>query len=155
MYVGVGKTSLIQSVLNKPVSPGDIPTTLMKVKGREYQLFIEDCKNIEDMEFEELMSQSHPSFNNTDIFIVAFSINDKKSYQNVSNKWICLIEKYTERRKIFMLGLKCDLRLDGSACVTFDEAVKKSDRNKCLGYYECSIVDNTGKYQRFIELYEL
>ena len=89
-------------------------------------------------------------FNNTDIFIVAFSINDKNSYQNVSSKWICLIEKYTDRRKIFMLGLKCDPRTEGSDCVTFDEAVKKADRNKCLGYHECSIVDNAGKYQRFI-----
>eukprot|EP00941_MAST-03F_sp_MAST-3F-sp1_P005741 g5741.t1 len=99
------------------------------------------------------------SYPNTDVFVVAFDLVSKTSFDNVSTKWVPELEKHTKNKggssgnkvKLFLIGCKSDLRDEKQKAGESDRLVLESDvvalqkKHKGLiaGYVECSAL--TGK----------
>merc|ERR1711994_407847 len=52
-----------------------------------------------------------------DVVIVAFSIDDPESLENVQNKWVYELQEYAPQKiPVVLVGTKCDLRDIGTKC---------------------------------------
>ncbi|XP_052622604.1 rac-like GTP-binding protein RHO1 [Lactuca sativa] len=86
------------------------------------------------------------SYRGVDVFILAFSLISKASYENVSKKWIPELRHYAPGVPIVLFGTKLDLRDDkqflsdhpGAVPIT---TVQGEEMKKLIGapaYIECS-----------------
>lgn len=81
-------------------------THKMKVDGRKLELGLWDTSG--DPKYEGLRRLSYP---NCDAFIVCYSVNSRKSYENVSKVWLPELEKHGSRNvPVIIVGMKKDLR---------------------------------------------
>lgn len=86
------------------------------------------------------------SYRGADVFILAFSLISKASYENVSKKWIPELRHYAPGVPIILVGTKLDLREDKQFFVDHPGAVPLStaqgeELRKSIGaaaYIECS-----------------
>ena len=77
------------------------------VDGKELVLNLWDTAGQED--FEKLRPLS---YNNTDVFIVCFSLVSHDSLINVREKWLPELRKYCKGSELILVGTKLDLRRD-------------------------------------------
>ncbi|XP_061367717.1 protein ALTERED PHOSPHATE STARVATION RESPONSE 1-like isoform X1 [Gastrolobium bilobum] len=63
------------------------------------------------------------SYRGADVFILAFSLISKASYENVSKKWIPELKHYAPGVPIILVGTKLDLRDDKQFCIDHPGAV--------------------------------
>ncbi|XP_048595583.1 rac-like GTP-binding protein ARAC1 isoform X1 [Brassica napus] len=86
------------------------------------------------------------SYRGADVFILAFSLISKASYENVSKKWIPELEHYAPGVPIVLVGTKLDLRDDKQFFIDHPGAVpitnaQGEELKKLIGapaYIECS-----------------
>ncbi|RAL52573.1 hypothetical protein DM860_017267 [Cuscuta australis] len=86
------------------------------------------------------------SYRGADVFILAFSLISKASYENVSKKWIPELKHYAPGVPIVLVGTKLDLREDKQFFVDHPGAVpittaQGEELRKMIGapsYVECS-----------------
>ncbi|CAN1757809.1 Rac-like GTP-binding protein ARAC1 [Linum perenne] len=86
------------------------------------------------------------SYRGADVFILAFSLISKASYENVSKKWIPELKHYAPGVPIILVGTKLDLRDDKQFFIDHPGAVPIStaqgeELRKLIGapaYIECS-----------------
>ena len=72
------------------------------------------------------------SYSNTDVFLVSFALDNKESFENVRRKWVPEIKSQCKRAKLILVGLKSDLRLGNTNCVT--ECLAKSTAKEINAY---------------------
>ncbi|KAJ7944138.1 Rac-like GTP-binding protein [Quillaja saponaria] len=86
------------------------------------------------------------SYRGADVFILAFSLISKASYENVSKKWIPELKHYAPGVPIILVGTKIDLRDDKQFFIDHPGAVpittaQGEELRKLIGapaYIECS-----------------
>ncbi|KAF3531399.1 hypothetical protein DY000_02036535 [Brassica cretica] len=86
------------------------------------------------------------SYRGADVFLLAFSLVSKASYENVSKKWVPELRHYAPGVPIILVGTKLDLRDDKQFFVEHPGAVPIStaqgeELKKLIGapaYIECS-----------------
>ncbi|AQK76499.1 Rho-related protein from plants 4 [Zea mays] len=86
------------------------------------------------------------SYRGADVFLLAFSLISKASYENVSKKWVPELRHYAPGVPIILVGTKLDLRDDKQFFVDHPGAVPIStaqgeELRKLIGaaaYIECS-----------------
>ncbi|GKB03920.1 Rac-like GTP-binding protein RHO1, partial [Tanacetum coccineum] len=86
------------------------------------------------------------SYRGADVFILAFSLISKASYENVSKKWIPELKHYAPGVPIVLVGTKIDLRDDKQFFAEHPSAVpittaQGEELKKTIGapqYIECS-----------------
>ncbi|CAA2935164.1 rac-like GTP-binding RHO1 [Olea europaea subsp. europaea] len=86
------------------------------------------------------------SYRGADVFILAFSLISKASYENVIKKWIPELKHYAPGVPIVLVGTKLDLRDDKQFCIDHPGAVpittaQGEELRKIIGassYIECS-----------------
>ncbi|VVB10264.1 unnamed protein product [Arabis nemorensis] len=86
------------------------------------------------------------SYRGADVFLLAFSLVSKASYENVSKKWVPELRHYAPGVPIILVGTKLDLRDDKQFFVDHPGAVPIStaqgeELKKLIGalaYIECS-----------------
>ncbi|KAA3465548.1 rac-like GTP-binding protein ARAC3 [Gossypium australe] len=86
------------------------------------------------------------SYRGADVFLLAFSLISKASYENVSKKWIPELRHYAPGVPIILVGTKLDLRDDKQFFVDHPGAVpittaQGEELRKLIGapvYIECS-----------------
>ncbi|KAJ0526060.1 putative small GTP-binding protein [Helianthus annuus] len=159
----VGKTCLLISYTSNTFPTDYVPTVFdnfsanVVVNGATVNLGLWDTAGQEDY------NRLRPlSYRGADVFILAFSLISKASYENVSKKWIPELTHYAPGVPIVLVGTKLDLRDDkqffvdhpGATPITtaqnvkgvFDAAIKvvlappKSKKKKKAGQKACSIL---------------
>mmetsp|Transcript_27382 Transcript_27382/g.38097 ORF Transcript_27382/g.38097 Transcript_27382/m.38097 type:complete len:254 (-) Transcript_27382:81-842(-) len=113
---GIGKTCLLYSYVNDTFPGENIPTvfdnytTTVTVDGLTVNLGMWDTAGSED--YDRLRPLSYPQ---TDIVLLCYAINSVDSYDAVKAKFYPEIRHHLPTVKIFLVGLKSDLRGDSAA----------------------------------------
>ncbi|KAK4437631.1 Rac-like GTP-binding protein 5 [Sesamum alatum] len=143
----VGKTCLLISYTSNTFPTDYVPTVFdnfsanVVVDGSTVNLGLWDTAGQEDY------NRLRPlSYRGADVFILAFSLISKASYENIPKKWIPELRHYAPGVPIILVGTKLDLRDDKQFFIDHPGAVPIStaqgeELRKLIGaaaYIECS-----------------
>nr|GEX63741.1 Rac-like GTP-binding protein RAC2 [Tanacetum cinerariifolium] len=86
------------------------------------------------------------SYRGADVFILAFSLISKPSFENISKKWIPELRHYAPLVPIVLVGTKLDLREDskflmdypGACTISTSQGEELKKQIGAVGYVECS-----------------
>ncbi|XP_014631647.1 rac-like GTP-binding protein RAC1 isoform X1 [Glycine soja] len=143
----VGKTCLLISYTSNTFPTDYVPTVFdnfsanVVVDGSTVNLGLWDTAGQEDY------NRLRPlSYRGADVFILAFSLISKASYENIAKKWIPELRHYAPGVPIILVGTKLDLREDKQFFIDHPGAVpitttQGEELRKLIGapaYIECS-----------------
>eukprot|EP00252_Welwitschia_mirabilis_P010575 TRINITY_DN2389_c0_g1_i1.p1 TRINITY_DN2389_c0_g1~~TRINITY_DN2389_c0_g1_i1.p1 ORF type:complete len:198 (-),score=25.72 TRINITY_DN2389_c0_g1_i1:401-994(-) len=143
----VGKTCMLISYTSNSFPTDYVPTvfdnfsTNVVVDGQNVNLGLWDTAGQEDY------NRLRPlSYRGADVFLLAFSLVSKASFENVSKKWIPELRHFAPSVPIILVGTKLDLRdnkqflLENPDVVPITTAQGEELRKKvgAAGYIECS-----------------
>ncbi|CAN7016115.1 unnamed protein product [Brassica rapa subsp. trilocularis] len=143
----VGKTCLLISYTSNTFPTDYVPTVFdnfsanVVVNGATVNLGLWDTAGQEDY------NRLRPlSYRGADVFILAFSLISKASYENVSKKWIPELKHYAPGVPIVLVGSKLDLRDDkqffidhpGAVPITTAQGEELKKLIEAPAYIECS-----------------
>uniref|UniRef100_A0A0C9SA71 TSA: Wollemia nobilis Ref_Wollemi_Transcript_4594_1676 transcribed RNA sequence n=1 Tax=Wollemia nobilis TaxID=56998 RepID=A0A0C9SA71_9CONI len=143
----VGKTCLLISYTSNTFPTDYVPTVFdnfsanVVVDGTSVNLGLWDTAGQEDY------NRLRPlSYRGADVFLLAFSLISRASYENVHKKWIPELRHYAPGVPIILVGTKLDLREDKQFYADHPSAVpvttdQGEDLRKQIGaaaYIECS-----------------
>ncbi|KAJ4897034.1 Rac-like GTP-binding protein ARAC3 [Raphanus sativus] len=143
----VGKTCLLISYTRNTFTTDDMPTVFeyvcvhVIVDGSSINLELADTAGQDD--YNRLRPLSYPC---TDVFLLAFSLVDKASYENVAKKWVPELRHHSPNVPILLVGTKLDARDDKQYFLEHPGAVPIStaqgeELKRLVGasaYIECS-----------------
>mmetsp|Transcript_2515 Transcript_2515/g.3328 ORF Transcript_2515/g.3328 Transcript_2515/m.3328 type:complete len:181 (+) Transcript_2515:51-593(+) len=92
---------------------------------------------------------------NTNVYLICFSVSNRKSFEQVSNKWLPEVKRYGTNAPVVLAGLKRDLRTEAIAksnVVMFEEGVEKAKEIEAASYCEASTLADEGVTQLFHEV---
>jgi small GTP-binding protein len=124
-------------------------TTVVRHNGRQMELTLWDTSGQDEGD-----RNRASAYQNTDVFLVCFSIISPFSFENVRTKWVPEIRRYSSPEKpLILVGCKVDLRNDPEslerlsekklAAITYDQGLKMQKEIKAVAYIECSAVEMT------------
>ncbi|KAM0967629.1 hypothetical protein FF1_016139 [Malus domestica] len=143
----VGKTCMLISYTSNTFPTDYVPTVFdnfsanVVVDGSTVNLALWDTAGQEDY------NRLRPlSYRGADVFILAFSLISKASYENVAKKWIPELRHYAPGVPIILVGTKLDLRDDkqffidhsGAVPITTDQGEELKKLIGAPAYIECS-----------------
>lgn len=158
----VGKTCLL-STYTTDSFPGDYAPTVfdnysasLSVNNEAVSLGLWDTAGQED--YDRIRPLSYPD---TDIFLVCYSVLNRKSLENVKLKWVPEIRQHQPSTPIILVGLKADLRANpdaatdklerGQVPVTVEQGLAASKQIGAIDYMECSALKRVGVKEVFME----
>eukprot|EP00800_Vazella_pourtalesii_P012034 TRINITY_DN28699_c0_g1_i1.p1 TRINITY_DN28699_c0_g1~~TRINITY_DN28699_c0_g1_i1.p1 ORF type:complete len:200 (-),score=39.82 TRINITY_DN28699_c0_g1_i1:113-712(-) len=161
----VGKTCMLISYARNMFPRDYVPTVFdnyavnVLVAGRNYTLGLFDTAGQED--YDRLRPLSYPQ---TDIFLVAFSVVNPASFENVKEKWIPEIRHHNPKTPFIVVGTQCDRRDEVATLnnlakirqkpVSAESAgrlAKDMKTRGCYAYVECSALTQKGLKDVFDE----
>ncbi|PSS10201.1 Rac-like GTP-binding protein [Actinidia chinensis var. chinensis] len=143
----VGKTCMLISYTSNMFPTDYVPTVFdnfsanVVVDGSTVNLGLWDTAGQEDY------NRLRPlSYRGADVFLLAFSLISKASYENIYKKWIPELRHYATTTPIVLVGTKLDLREDKQYLsdhpgVTLISTTQAKELRKMIGaaaYIECS-----------------
>ncbi|XP_017969592.1 PREDICTED: rac-like GTP-binding protein RAC2 isoform X1 [Theobroma cacao] len=144
----VGKTCLLISYTSNTFPTDYVPTVFdnfsanVMVDGRTVNLGLWDTAGQEDY------NRLRPlSYRGADVFLLAFSLISRPSYENVSKKkWVPELRHYAPSVPIVLVGTKLDLREDrqfhldypGACTISTEQGLELKKQIGALAYMECS-----------------
>ncbi|PON58852.1 Small GTP-binding domain containing protein [Parasponia andersonii] len=143
----VGKTCLLISYTSNSFPTDYVPTVFdnfnanISVDGQTVQLGLWDTAGQEDY------NRLRPlSYRGADVFLLAFSLISRPSYENISKKWIPELRHYAPSVPIVLVGTKLDLREDeqflrdypGAHTISTQQGEDLKKRIGAVAYLECS-----------------
>lgn len=143
----VGKTCMLISYTRNSFPTDYVPTVFdnfsanVVVDGNNFNLGLWDTAGQEDY------NRLRPlSYRGADVFLLAFSLTSRASYENVSKKWIPELKHYAPTVPIILVGTKLDLRDNQNSTSGFPIAgtiatAQGEELRKQIGaaaYIECS-----------------
>ncbi|KAK7092808.1 rho-related protein racA-like [Littorina saxatilis] len=151
----VGKSCLFITYTTNSFPAEYVPTVFdnysvhIRLEGKLYNIGFWDTAGQED--YDRLRPLSYPQ---TDIFLIAFSVDNPSSLKNAEEKWVNEVRHHCPNTPCLLVGCKGDLREssgDGARkrrCVTYEEA---SEVAKSFGmkYVETSALTQTGLKECF------
>lgn len=154
----VGKTCMLISYTSGEFPEDYIPTIFdnyianVMVEGTPISLGLWDTAGQE--EYDRLRPLSYP---NTDVFLVAYSVDSPTSLKNVESVWIPELRKFSPRTPIVLVGTKVDMR-EQHEMYTNIQFLTKEDGNEvasnigAAGHMECSALNEKGLKKVFDKL---
>eukprot|EP01129_Flabellula_baltica_P001448 TRINITY_DN1133_c0_g1_i1.p1 TRINITY_DN1133_c0_g1~~TRINITY_DN1133_c0_g1_i1.p1 ORF type:complete len:209 (-),score=52.50 TRINITY_DN1133_c0_g1_i1:41-667(-) len=101
------------------------------------------------------------SYANCDVFLMAFSVVNPVSYDNIASKWHPELQHFSPNVPFMLVGTQVDLRSDpdaleelrnaGKQPVTFENGKELAKRLKATTYMECSAKTREGLKEVFDE----
>ncbi|GMS80754.1 hypothetical protein PENTCL1PPCAC_2929 [Pristionchus entomophagus] len=149
----VGKTSLLFAYTQKTFSPNYNTTVFdnwainITIQHRKYTVNLFDTAGQED--YSHLRTLSYPS---TDVFLLCFSLVDRKSLDACQMVWMPEIRKYAQDKiPVILVGTKSDMleKADPSTTVSHEEAHRTAQKLGCAKYIACSSLTHLGLKQVF------
>ena len=150
-----GKTGLLISYTTSTFPGEYIPTVfdnyspVVMVDGQAINLMLWDTAGVE--EYDRLRPMSYPG---TDVVIIAFSIVNPASFENVRAKWYPEVRNHCYNVPIILVGTKLDLRDDKEtverlkdkrmAPITHSQGLAMAKDINALKYLECSAMTSKG-----------
>lgn len=143
----VGKTCLLISYTSNTFPTDYVPTVFdnfsanVMVDGQTVNLGLWDTAGQEDY------NRLRPlSYRGADVFILAFSLISRPSYENISKKWVPELRHYAPSVPIVLVGTKLDLREDkqfhldypGAYTISTEQGQELKKQIGALAYVECS-----------------
>ncbi|URE46104.1 RHO [Musa troglodytarum] len=143
----VGKTCMLISYTSNTFPTDYVPTVFdnfsanVIVDGSTVNLGLWDTAGQEDY------NRLRPlSYRGADVFLLAFSLTSKASYENIYKKWIPELRHYAPNVPIVLVGTKLDLREDkqffidhpGATSITSAQAKELKKMIGAAVYIECS-----------------
>ncbi|GAQ88691.1 Ras-related small GTPase [Klebsormidium nitens] len=143
----VGKTCMLISYTSNSFPTDYVPTVFdnfsanVVVDGNTVNLGLWDTAGQEDY------NRLRPlSYRGADVFLLAFSLISKASYENIAKKWIPELKHYAQNVPIILVGTKLDLRDDrqffedhpGATPITTAMGEELSRTIGAAAYLECS-----------------
>eukprot|EP00092_Neocalanus_flemingeri_P001976 GFUD01002109.1.p1 GENE.GFUD01002109.1~~GFUD01002109.1.p1 ORF type:complete len:192 (+),score=51.22 GFUD01002109.1:45-620(+) len=150
-----GKTSLL-TVYKGDVFPQKyIPTIFensakrVEHDGKVVQLMMWDTAGQE-----EYKALRHLAYEDTDVVLIAFSIDNRDSFENIQKAWYPEYQKHMKGTQIVLVGTKSDLKEDSAleeASVTLEEGTELAKSINAFCYCECSAKTSFGIKEVFEE----
>ncbi|PKI67829.1 hypothetical protein CRG98_011802 [Punica granatum] len=143
----VGKTCLLISYTSNTFPTDYVPTVFdnfsanVMVDGQTVNLGLWDTAGQEDY------NRLRPlSYRGADVFILAFSLISRPSFENISRKWVPELRHYAPSVPIILVGTKLDLREDkefrlsypGASTISPEQGEELKKQIGALAYVECS-----------------
>ncbi|KAK3195248.1 hypothetical protein Dsin_026558 [Dipteronia sinensis] len=143
----VGKTCLLISYTSNTFPTDYVPTVFdnfsanVMVDGQTVNLGLWDTAGQEDY------NRLRPlSYRGADVFLLAFSLISRPSYENISKKWVPELRHYAPSVPIVLVGTKLDLREDrqfqldypGASIISTEQGQELKKQIGALAYVECS-----------------
>ncbi|OWM78685.1 hypothetical protein CDL15_Pgr002856 [Punica granatum] len=143
----VGKTCMLISYTSNTFPTDYVPTVFdnfsanVSVDGSTVNLGLWDTAGQEDY------NRLRPlSYRGADVFLLAFSLISKASYENISKKWVPELRHYAPNVPIILVGTKLDLRDEKQYQIDHPDAIlittaQGEELKKAIGaaaYIECS-----------------
>ena len=128
------------------------------VDGKPINLGLWDTAGQED--YDRLRPLSYPQ---TDVFLVAFSLISRPSFENVRAKWYPELKHHSPGVPMILVGTKLDLRSDPNTVaklreksppttpITFEEGLDQAKTIGAVKYLECSALTQKGLKSVFDE----
>ena len=142
---GVGKTNIINSILNVKFNEEEISTIssykfeikVILKKEKEVNLIVWDTSGQE-----RFRSLALKTIKNFDGIVLVFDVTNRKSFENISN-WLSLIKENTEQKpNIILFGNKSDVEKEKWKITK--EEIKQCVKKTKLDYFEVSAKKNQG-----------
>ncbi|RWR72465.1 Rac-like GTP-binding protein ARAC7 [Cinnamomum micranthum f. kanehirae] len=142
----VGKTCMLICYTSNKFPTDYVPTVFdnfsanVAVDGNIVNLGLWDTAGQEDY------SRLRPlSYRGADVFVLAFSLLSKASYENVLKKWMPELRRFAPNVPIVLVGTKLDLREDkgylahmGATVITSTQGEELRKQIGAAAYIECS-----------------
>ncbi|XP_024010717.1 rac-like GTP-binding protein ARAC9 [Eutrema salsugineum] len=143
----VGKTCLLISYTSNTFPTDYVPTVFdnfsanVVVDGQTVSLGLWDTAGQEDY------NRLRPlSYRGADVFILAFSLISRPSFENIAKKWVPELRHYAPTVPIVLVGTKLDLREDkqfpmtypGACTISTEQGQELRKEIGALAYIECS-----------------
>ena len=151
----VGKTCAIKQFTANASPVEHIPTVSddysvdLTVDDKPIHLRLWDTAGVEDYDKLRLLSYSE-----TDVFIIAYSVVQPSSFENVKDKWIPEIRQHCPKVPIIFVGMKIDLRdkkdtiqilrKQGLKPITYEMGFKLAKASGLAMFLECSALTRKG-----------
>lgn len=148
---GCGKTCIIHRIASNDFSDAYAPTVFenstwrTRVVDRDVVLLLRDTAGQED--YDRLVSLA---VKRTDIIVFCYSVDDRRSFDDVRNKYIHIVaQDDLQRAKIALVGNKTDLRGVCEATVTKEEGAVLGAEIGATWVFETSAKNNEGIHEMF------
>ncbi|KAK3020280.1 hypothetical protein RJ639_047720 [Escallonia herrerae] len=131
----VGKTCMLISYTSNTFPTDYVPTVFDNFSANVVVDGQEDYNRLRPL-----------SYRGADIFLLAFSLISKASYENIHKKWIPELRHYAPTTPILLVGTKLDLREDkqylsdhpGATPITLAQGEELKKMIGAVAYIECS-----------------
>ncbi|KAF3508599.1 hypothetical protein F2Q69_00004486, partial [Brassica cretica] len=147
----IGKTCLLISYTSNTFPTDYVPTVFdiisanVIVDGNSINLGVWDTAG-KLYNFETFLLLRRLNYHLTDVFLLAFSLVIKASFENVAKKWVPELRHYAPGVPIFLVGTKLDLRDDkeyllehpGAVPISTSHGVELMKLVGAFAYIECS-----------------
>lgn len=144
----VGKTCLLMVYAKNEFPVDYVPTVFENYKckvtvgGVEYPVQMWDTAGQEELENIRTLSYA-----NTNVYLLAYSVADRTSYDNIPTKWMSEIKTFggCPKPNILLVGTKTDLRKEaGASALSYEDGEALARQIGAFKYMECSAMKNEG-----------
>ncbi|TPX74572.1 hypothetical protein CcCBS67573_g04163 [Chytriomyces confervae] len=158
----IGKTCLLVVYAQQSFPHKYVPTVFENYTAK---VWIEESRQHVDIGLWDTAGQEDYdnlrwlSYDDTNVFLVAFSVDDWLSYEHVMQKWLQEIKHYRPATPIVLVALKTDLRTSEATLnalaqsnqrpVTTEEGEYLAHQIGAVAYLECSALTGEGVNQVF------
>lgn len=120
------------------------------VDGQSVELSLWDTAGQEEFDKIRLLS-----YEDTHVFMLCFSVENRDSLQNIQDKWLEEVLEHSVYSKIVLVALKCDLRQEKRNTILYEEVQAKKISFNFSHLTSVSTLLRVWRWQKTLMLYDI